>query len=78
MTTSVLVINGLQKLYKVITYSKRPNQEHNPRKVCRIYDPLDTTVPEKLLEESIPGSGIFRDKINNLRFKHTREGMMAI
>lgn len=72
MTTSVLVINGLQKLFKVMSYKNRS------KKVCRIYDPQDTTVPENLLEESIPGSGIFRDKINNLRFKHTKEGMVAI
>lgn len=72
MTTSVLVINGLQKFIKVMTYANRS------RKVCRIYDPKDTTIPEKLLEESLPDSGIFRDRINKLRFKHTREGMVAI
>lgn len=73
MTTSVLVINGLQKLYQVVKY------QNKSRKVCRIYDPVDSEkIPEKLLEESIPGSGIFRDKINNLRFKHTREGMVSI
>lgn len=73
MTSSVLVINGLQKLFKVITYKNRA------RKICRIYDPSDSSmIPEKLLEESIPGSNIFRDKINNLRYKHTTEGMIAI
>ena len=72
MTTSVLAVNGLLKLFKVMTYSNRK------KKVCRIYDPSDVTVPEKLLEESIPGSGIFRDRINKLRFKHTREGMVAL
>jgi hypothetical protein len=72
MTTSVLVVNGLQKLFKVMSYKNRT------RKVCRIYDPSDVTIPEKLLNETIPGSGIFRDRINHLRFKHTREGMISI
>lgn len=76
MTTSVLAVNGLLKLFKVVQYnSKRDNIS---RKVCRIYDPQDVTIPEKLLSETIPGSGIFRDRINKLRFKHTREGMVAI
>ena len=72
MTTSVLVINGLQKLFKVMAYRNRS------RKVCRIYDPKEATIPEKLLQESIPGSNIFRDKINGKRYLHTREGMVAI
>lgn len=71
MTTSVLVINGLQKLYTVMSYKNRI------RKVCRIYS-AGEKIPEKLLEETIPGGGIFRDRINKLRFKHTREGMVAL
>lgn len=75
MTTSVLVINGLQKLFKVMAYRNRS------RKVCRIYDPQDVTIPEKLLEESFPGSNLFKDKVAGRptkRYLHTREGMVAI
>lgn len=72
MTTSVLVINGLQKLFKVMAYKNRA------KKVCRIYDPSDVTIPEKLLEESIPGSNLFKDKLNKKRYLHTREGMISI
>lgn len=72
MNASVLVINGLQKLFKVMAYKNRS------KKVCRIYDPKDATIPEKLLEERFPGSNLFKDKLNNKRYLHTREGMIAL
>lgn len=72
MTTSVLAINGVLKLIKVMSYRNRS------RKVCRIYDPADVTIPEKLLEERFPGSNLFKDKINRKRYLHTREGMVAL
>ena len=75
MTTSVLVIDRLQKLFKVMTYSNRL------KKVCRIYDPQDVTIPEKLLEEVIPGSNLFKDKMAGRptkRYLHTRKGMIAL
>lgn len=72
MTTSVLVIDGLQKLIKVMTYKNRS------RKVCRIYDPKDDAIPEKLLEERFPGSNLFKDKIQGKRYLYTRKGMIAL
>lgn len=72
MLASTLIVNGLVKVFQVVKYSDRA------RKVCRIYDFADNRIPEKLLEETIPGSNIFRDRINNLRFKHTTEGMISI
>lgn len=68
---SALVVNRTLKLFKVIKYSNRA------KKVCRVYDPTDVTIPTSLLEESAEGSNVFEDKINHLRFKHTTEGMIA-
>lgn len=69
---SVLIIDGLQKLIQIKSYRNRS------RKICRIYDPKDVTIPEKLLEERFPGSNLFKDKLQGKRFLYTTEGMIAI
>lgn len=69
---SVLIIDGLQKLIQVKSYKNRS------KKICRIYDPKDVTVPEKLLEERFPGSNLFKDKLLGKRYLHTTEGMIKI
>lgn len=43
-------------------------QEMKQRRIARIYS-LTGQVPERAIEESIPGSGIFRDKVTKERFR---------
>lgn len=59
---SSIILNGIVKL---ISVRKDSNKE---RAVCRVYD-LTSQVPSRVLEERIPGSGLFRDTETNKRFK---------
>lgn len=72
MTASIIVVNGLLKVFRVMAYTNRK------KKVCRIYDGKDDTIPEKLLEESEPGSNLFEDKILGKRYLHTQKGMVSL
>lgn len=69
MLTS-LIIDGILKLVWV-------RRDSNKKKsVCRIYS-ITGTVPEKVIDEVIPGSGLFRDN-EGRRFKFTGERMVCI
>lgn len=69
MLTS-LIIDGILKLVWV-------RRDSNKQKmVCRIY-PIVGNVPEKIINEVIPGSGLFRDS-EGRRFKFTGERMVCI
>jgi hypothetical protein len=68
---SALLLNGVLKLIQV-----RKDTNKNKR-VCRIYDPR-ATIPENILDEVIPDSDLFKDKVTGKRFKFTREGMIAL
>lgn len=70
MLTS-LIIDGIAKLIWI-----RKDSNKN-KSVCRIYS-ITGTIPEKVIDEVIPGTGLFRDKETNQRFKFTGKNLIAL
>lgn len=63
MITAV-IIDGVGKIAWV-----RKLHANTKRMVCRIYSFTDSRIPENVLNEIIPGTGVFKDPVSKERFR---------